>query len=336
MIKHLLLTAIVVFCLLPNSFSQNIIFVKQGAQGIGTSWENATGDLSYALDKAKPGTSIWIAEGIYFPTNCTSCTENDRSVSFLIPEGVKVIGGFKGNERRLGQRNWQKHPTRLSGNIGQPGPYDNSFTVVTTHAVTHKTVLDGLIIADGYADADKPAGHPFRSGGGLFNDGSGIGVLSNPTLRYCVFLNNFAKEGGAIFNDGSYGDASPDINDCTFTSNQAIYGGGAIFNNGEHGNSNPNIAYTQFVNNEATYGSGIFNTCSEKDTDPKVYNSTFANNKTQQGGCLFFLGLSEGPKMRTVTFVNNISDIDEDISVMKAKVIPGGLMAEMPLDDGEY
>ena len=336
MFKHLLLTAVAVFYFLSTVFSQNIIFVKQGAQGIGSSWANATGDLQYALAKATPGTALWIAAGTYVPTTCTSCTENDRSISFLIPDGVEIYGGFDGTEKRLRQRNYQKNLTRLSGNIGQPGLYDNSFTVIATQSVGPNTILDGIIIADGQADANKPVGHPFRSGGGLFNDGSGMGNQSSPTLRNCLFLNNFALEGGAIFNDGSYGYACPDLEDCTFTSNRAIYGGGAIFNSGEHGIADPNVAYSQFVNNEAAYGPGVFSTSSEKDTDPKIFNCTLVNNKAQHGGSLFFLGLSEGPKLRTVTFVNNISSDDEDISVMKTMVIPSGLMAEMPLDDGEY
>ncbi len=336
MFKHLLFTATIVFCLQSTLFSQNIIYVKQGAKGNGSSWANATGNLQVALTKAKPGTKIWIAEGTYYPTSCTSCTEDDRSISFLIPEGVEIYGGFDGNEKRLRQRDHRKNLTQLSGNIGRPDPYDNSYTVVMTQSVSHATILDGLIIADGQADANKPVRHPFRSGGGLFNDGSGIGNLSNPTLRNCLFLNNFAIEGGAIYNDGSYGNASPDIQDCTFTSNRAIYGGGAMYNNSEHGISTPNITYTQFVSNEAAFGSGIFNSCTEEDTDPKIFNCTFVNNKTQHGGSLFFLGLSEVPKLRTVSFVNNISDNDEDISVMKAMVVPRGLMAEMPLDDEGY
>ncbi|MEO1257635.1 MAG: hypothetical protein AAFZ15_02525 [Bacteroidota bacterium] len=336
--KHLLLTAFTFFILLSTNYSQHIIYVKQNAEGIGSSWANATGDLQYALAKAKPGTQIWIAEGTYYPTDCTSCTSNDRSVSFNIPDGVELLGGFEGTEKRPSQRKWQKHPTHLSGNIGLPySDHDNSYTVVLTHAVSPATVLDGLIISDGHADASKPAGHPFRSGGGLYNDGSGIGVVSNPTFRNCLFLNNFALEGGAFFNNGDHGEANPTLTDCTFTSNRAVYGGGAFFNNGEHGQANAVIEYSQFVNNEAAFGPGVFNACSEDETDPTIFNSTFANNKAQHGGCLFFLGLSERPKMRTVTFVNNLSHHDdEDISVMETKVIPNGLMAEMPLDDGEY
>lgn len=334
--KHLLLFTFFFVCLLQVSFSKNILFVKQGAEGIGSSWANATGDLQYALAKAKAGSEIWIAEGVYHPTQCAPCTEQDRSVSFVIPDGVKVYGGFKGDEKRISQRKWKKHPTHLSGNIGQPGPFDNSYTVVLTRSVSDATLLDGLVIADGYADATKPAGHPFRSGGGLYNDAPGKDGRSRPTIHNCLFLNNFAFEGGGLFNNGDQGDASPELVDCTFTSNRAVYGGGAIFNNGEHGTSNPSITYSQFVDNVAAYGPGIFSTFSQNDADPSLVNCAFVNNKAQHGGCIYLLGLSESPKLRTVTFVNNYShDTTENVTTMDARAVPVDLMAEMPLDDEE-
>ncbi len=333
MFKKTLLTA-VLFSLLPLTFfSQNIIYVKQHAQGIGTSWANATGDLQYALAKATSGTEIWIAEGTYTPVQCTSCTAADRSISFVVPSGVKIYGGFKGGERRAAKRDWRKHPVTLSGNIGQPGRFDNSYTVVYVSNADKKTVLDGLIIADGHADGAAPAGHPSRSGGGLYNDGSGIGNESNPTLKNCLFLGNYAQEGGAVFNNGDHGDSSPALVDCTFTNNKARYGGGAIFNNGEHGNSNPAIRYCHFVNNQALFGAGIFTASSENGLVPDFLNCTFVNNKAQNGGGLFFLGLSESPKMRTNRFINNRSDSNEDIFVMESMVIPNGLLADVPMPE---
>ncbi len=336
MFRKTLLTTLLLALLSLPSFSQNIIYVKQDAQGIGTSWANATGDLQYALAKATSGTEIWIAEGIYTPVQCSSCSEDDRSISFVIPNGVKVYGGFKGGERRSSKRDWRKYPSTLSGNVGQHGSYDNSYTVVYTSNVNKKTVLDGLIIANGYANGSAPAGHPSRSGGGLYNDGSGIGNQSNPTIKNCLFLGNFAQEGGAVFNNGDHGDSSPAMVDCTFTNNKAQYGGGAIFNNGDHGSSNPAISYCQFVSNEAVFGAGIFTACSGNDLYPGISNCTFVNNKAQNGGGLFFLGLTESPKMRTSRFVNNQSNGNEDIFVMESMVIPSGLLADAPMsDDGE-
>jgi len=335
MLKKTLYIAAFMAVLPLASFTQNIIYVKKGGEGIGSSWANATGDLQYAISKAVAGTEIWMAEGNYTPVKCTSCSEHDRSVSFRIPDGVKVYGGFKGGEHRLAKRDWRKHPTTLSGKIGKPGKKDNSFTVVYFENVTAETVLDGLIISDGYANGAAPAGHPSRSGGGMYNNGSGAGNRSVPALKNCLFLNNYALEGGAVFNQGEYGVSSPEFNECAFTSNSAYYGGGAIFNNGERGESNPYVHYCQFVNNWATFGAGIFTACPNNDFDPNFLNCNFVNNKAKNGGGLFFLGLSECPKMRTSRFVNNQSNDDEDIYVMKGKTAPIGLLAEvLPVGTG--
>ncbi|MEZ4953303.1 MAG: hypothetical protein R2825_06985 [Saprospiraceae bacterium] len=74
------------------------IYIAQNATGNGTSWADAAGNLKAALDNASPGTQIWVKEGTYFPTTCTSCSSSDRNISFFIPNEVKLFGGFAGNE----------------------------------------------------------------------------------------------------------------------------------------------------------------------------------------------------------------------------------------------
>ena len=312
---------------------KHIIYVKMNATGDGSSWANATGDLQEALKNAKAGSEIWIAEGTYYPVRCSPCTKKDRAVSFVIPDGAKIIGGFKGKGKHILPRKWQKHPTHLSGNIGHPGRMDNSYTIVTIKNAGKMTVLDGLIISGGQADADaSPLQHPHRSGGALYNDGADSSSL--PMLLNCLFINNYALEGGAVYNNGDRGDASPAITDCTFTNNKAKYGG-AIFNDGENGISNPVITYTQFVSNEADFGPGIFNISSRTNAFLKIFNSTFANNRSEYGGCLYYLGIAVGPKLRTVLFLNNISGNDrkEDITVKMCKGNKDGWMAETYLEE---
>lgn len=303
------------------------------ATGSGTSWGDASGDLQKALTDASEGTEIWIAEGVYYPVKCNPCSEKDRSVSFVIPDGVKVFGGFKGKEKHNVQRKWQKYLTRLSGDIGMSGPQDNSYSVVSINAVNNPTILDGLIISHGNANADVPLRHPHRSGGGLYYDGSGEYRSTHPSLVNCLFMNNFAMEGGAVYNNGYNGDASPTVIDCTFTNNKAKHGGG-IFNDGELGISNPNITYSQFVSNDADYGPGIFSIYTNKETTLKIFNSSFANNRAGNGGCLFYFGLSAGPKLRTVLFVNNISgnDREEDVTVRTGTGDGDDWMVETYLD----
>ena len=307
--------------------SATTFFVKQDGNGHGYSWADATADLQDVLARAAAGDEIWVAEGTYFPTNCTVCSTQDRSVSFNIPDGVKMLGGFAGDENRHQQRDWQKHPTTLSGNIGQAGDSDNSFTVVFTKNVGEKTVVDGFIIAHGNANGRAQPGAPSRSGAGWYNDGAGLGNRSNPFLMNCVFLDNQAFEGAGMFNHGEGGEANPTLSKCIFSGNKVVYGGGGLFNNGRTGKSIPALDDCQFVNNHAAFGAGIFTACPEDDTEPMVDRCAFVNNKAQRGSGLFYLGLSYKPNLRTNRFLNNRSEQGEDIFVMKGRDIPRELVA---------
>jgi hypothetical protein len=291
------------------------------------------GDLQQALASATPGTEIWVAQGTYLPNACQHCTDADRSVPFAIPSGVKLLGGFEGSESREGQRNWKKHVTTLSGNIGQAGPADNSYTVVYTKNAAKSTVVDGFVIAHGHANGHAAPGHAARSGAGWYNDGAGHGNSSNPFIMNCLFLDNQAIEGAGLFNNGTGGEASPVLVDCVFSGNQAMYGGGGMFNNGADGLSSPIVQDCQFVNNKSAFGAGIFNACKGSIAEPVVDDCSFVNNKAQVGSGLFYLGIEEAPMLRSSRFINNISHDGDDVFVMKGKVIPGKLLASVDMEE---
>ncbi|MFN3256700.1 MAG: thrombospondin type 3 repeat-containing protein [Ilumatobacter sp.] len=177
-------------------------FVDQAALpgGDGSSWASPFTDLQAALALAVDGDDIWVAEGTYVPT-----TTFDRSISFVIPMGVDVLGGFR-NGQVAAQRDPAAHPTILSGNLGQFGdPTDNSYHVVrqtngTPQPVSRPpTSLDGLTIRDGYAD-----------GTGDADSGVGGGILlvrgSPFTLRNVIVRSNVAVSGGAAIFRGSAAD----------------------------------------------------------------------------------------------------------------------------------
>ncbi len=330
--NNIILSAFVAcFCL--HVASAQTLFVKQNATGNGSSWNNAMGDLQNALSFAKPGTEIWVAEGTYVPTQCENCTDADRSIAFSIPSGVRVLGGFKGDESREGQRNWKKYVTTLSGNIGREGDQDNSYTVIYTKNADKSTVVDGFVIAHGHANGQAAPGHAARSGAGWYNDGAGHGNKSNPFIMNCLFLENQAIEGAGLFNNGTGGDASPILVDCVFSGNKAMYGGGGIFNNGAEGMSSPIIQDCQFVNNKSAFGAGVFNACKGMMAEPIFDDCSFVNNKAQVGSGLFYLGIDEAPMLRSSRFINNISNDGEDVFVMKGKVIPGKLLASLDMEE---
>ena len=98
----------IVFALLTISLNAKTYFVSPNATGKGTSWENASGDLAAVLFAANYGDEVWVARGTYLPTN-----DGDRTITFTIPNNVKVLGGFIGNEVSADQRNAQLNKTIL-------------------------------------------------------------------------------------------------------------------------------------------------------------------------------------------------------------------------------
>ena len=214
--------------------AQGTIFVKEGATGNGTSWADATGDLTKALAMAQKEDEIWIAEGKYFPTK-----QNDRQASFVIPDGVMIYGGFAGYEEEIEERNLELNRTILSGEIGSSSIQDNSYSVIYTHNVSPSTLIDGIVIAAGASNGLGTEGDSKTCGAGWFNDGSNGN--SSPTIRNCIFINNYARIGAALYNFAKNGTCQPRIVNCLFTSNTADLDGGAIYNDGNHGICSPKI-----------------------------------------------------------------------------------------------
>lgn len=199
--------------------SATVVYVLPTAIGSnnGSSWSNAFTSLQSAFAAAAPGDSIWVAQGTYTPTNGT-----DRSISFALPNGRIVLGGFEGNETSVTQRNPELFLSILSGNIGNTGlDNDNSFHVVTTQNVGPSTVLDGFVIQGGYYTDNTLV----YSGAGLYNEGG------SPTIRQCVFQFNVAGRGAALAQTSG---GNITVSDCTFENNSAVgpstsSGGGAIY-----------------------------------------------------------------------------------------------------------
>ena len=275
-----------------------VLYVNTGAVGAnnGASWTDAFRSLQDALSAAASGDEIWVAAGIYRPT-----TGIDRSISFVLKNGVALYGGFAGTETSREQRKWDANETVLSGNIGAPGEItDNSYHVVVADGTNSSAVLDGFTITGGNANGAMDA---FKRGGGMHNDGG------SPTVRNCSFVSNRAdKYGGGIYNyngspaitnciisensSGEYGGgmhiwwdaSSPVLTNCTFTSNVAHWGGGVC----NYLSGSPKFIECVFEQNFASgYGGGMYN----ENGGPEVLRSVFSwNHATLDGGAMVTKG----------------------------------------------
>ncbi|GAB4488828.1 MAG: hypothetical protein OHK0019_05690 [Saprospiraceae bacterium] len=266
--------------------AQNRFYVNHAATGAndGSSWANAYTNLQLALQTAQAGDEIWVAEGVYFPTPTA-----DRSISFEPASGVQLYGGFAGTETALTQRDWQAHPTVLSGDIGTPGDStDNSYNVIYLFEPDSNTVLDGFVVRHG--TANNPNVNSFsrlRSGGGLYIMGQDADAY--PDIRNCVFTFNTARSfGGAVMVNGSGdGSVAPRFVNCRFEYNRAVGSGGGVARIGgswtERGND---LEDCVFLRNRAGFrGGGFYYLDSERTDQLDIRGCTFQENvATDDGG----------------------------------------------------
>ncbi|HET6633326.1 MAG TPA: choice-of-anchor Q domain-containing protein [Rhodanobacteraceae bacterium] len=280
------------------------------ATGDGSSWA-APASLVAALADSECS-EVWVGAGIYRPG-----AAGDEAATFNVRAGVKVYGGFAGNETTREQRDPRANLTILSGDIdendatgGADGidatvPLDgsnagNSLHVVTMDGTTGgginaDTVLDGFIITAG--NADNPG--PFSAGGiggGLLCDGAGAGHQCSPVLNQLLFTGNSAGAGGALGNFGLLGGlSSPRITGVTFRGNSAD-NGGALFDEGGGGTSSPILINVTFNGNQAAgMGGAMYNHGATGTSNPVLSNVTFSGNSAgAKGGAVANEGGSTG------------------------------------------
>jgi hypothetical protein len=233
----------VALLLLPFLAPAAVVYVDTVGGGAGTSWGSPKA-LQTALASAVSGDQLWIKAGTYKPST------TDRLVSFTIPAGVTLYGGFAGSETAVTQRNWGTSQTVLSGDIDNDGVLNSGNS---RHVVVLATsgVLDGFVVTSGWTDN---TGSTENKGGGiLLNAGSG-------TVRHCVITANAGYRGGGVSVQGG---ATPTFSNCILVANQgnnwasACMGGGLFaMDSGTH----PTLINCLVVGNSGgslTYGGGI-------------------------------------------------------------------------------
>lgn len=270
--------------LFPAYTIANTIYVNHSAQGQnnGSDWQNAFIDLQDALSIVQYGDTVWVAEGTYYPT-----AGNDRNISLVIPNGVAIFGGFQGTETQLSERNWEDHPTILSGDIGEQGDHsDNAFSVLYASQTDTTTTLDGLVIMHGNANsaviAESTIGTT-KCGGGLYLYGQGTGNFASIKINNCKFLENYAVYyGGAIFFSGFGGSLDFIISNSVFENNESGNAGGAI---GKRGGCNlvQNLISCTFENNRSEVGGAYSTTDLAIAIDLNIQDCIFMNNKANAG-----------------------------------------------------
>ncbi len=275
-----------------------IIYVDASASGgdTGLNWTDAYPNLQDALAAAASGDEIWVADGVYYPDEGGGMTNDDRTMTFTLIDGVGLYGGFAGGETSLSQRDWGTNVTVLSGDIDQNDTTDsdgvvtdvanivgsNAYHVVTGGGTNSSAVLDGFTITAGVADGSSHDGW----GGGMINDNS------SPTLTNLTFSCNQGSSAGGMVNYYS----NPTLTNVIFTGSRSGGYGGGMRNN----SSSPTLLNVTFLDNQALNGGGVWN----HESSPTLINVTFSGNKaTLDGGGM--LNSSGSSTLTNVTFSGN-------------------------------
>ena len=274
-----------------------IIFVNSAAVGAnnGTSWADAYTSLTTALTAASSGDEIWVAQGVYKPVTQVDVNGSGgadaQEVTFQIPSGIALFGGFDGTEVAREERDWETHLTILSGDIDNndvnvDGNFiaesitdiagNNAYHVLYTVNVSAATQLDGFIVTAGKGLIAGVITDANKDGAGWYNLLSGVIHSSSPTILNTTFQGNYAtSEGGAIYNTFNLdaGQMTSLIKDCIFTNNKADVNGGAIVLGSFHvGDYHPHITGCKFIMNEAfRRGGGIYAVGDHMEIDSTVF-----------------------------------------------------------------
>ena len=280
-----------------------IYYVSETGNGNmdGSSWENALDGntllsdgytkLASYIATASPYTEFWLTSGHYYP-----CGDQDAQKYITMNEGVRLFGGFAGNENAIADRNPENDPTVFSGELQNDNITDNNTECIFITSLDNEVfwtipaVLDGITISNGYASSHKGAAlrispNTFASlnncsivennEGGIYNLGvlniSNSDLSNNDSELFGEYYQHavshiYYYNAGAICNMET---GVANVDNCTFYSNHSPHNG-AICNDGAM-----SINASVFDNNTADCFGTIFSP-----GKIKVHNTTFNNNRS--------------------------------------------------------
>ncbi|MBI1266546.1 MAG: hypothetical protein GC193_03840 [Cryomorphaceae bacterium] len=170
-----------VFLILAFRGESAIIYVNNQVfpSGNGTSWSSPYTFLYEAIDNASANDEIWVAEGAHPPY-----FGDPNDDGFLLPQGLKIFGGFKGTETLRNQRDWANNVTSLSGNPGVLNQEDYFHTLFNLEG--SGIVIDGFTITNTYSEV---LGAEYTTAG-VFRAVEPNNV--DAIIRHCIFENNIS------------------------------------------------------------------------------------------------------------------------------------------------
>ncbi|GAP72498.1 hypothetical protein SAMD00024442_33_21 [Candidatus Symbiothrix dinenymphae] len=308
------LRRLLVVCLLcvGTTLQATVWYVKPGGSGDGTSWGSAMGALQLAINAASDGDEIWVASGTYKPTQQAGGSGSPRDVAFVLKSGVKIYGGWKGDEPDTSNpttdRDLKNNITTLSGDMGGNKSTSSAHHVVIA-AVVGDARLDGFTITGGYANED--AATITVNGKTIRKDcGGGVYIISSViTLANLIIGDNKTS----VFGAGVYDEAATaTLKNVTIRDNEAIgvtSHGGGFYSNG----SSPVFVNVAIIDNSAGRGGGFY---SYGMSHPVFVNVTISGNGATDtdisgGGGVFIEDMGRLEYYNTIIWGNSDGNVIE-------------------------
>ena len=144
-------------------------FIKPGATGKGTSWEDAT-DLGEALKACATADKLYLAAGTYTPTQYAGGS-SDADKTFLLAQNVRIYGGYPANPKAGDVADPAVNKTILSGNESSTR---HVFVIAAPKDDDYSIQINGITVRGGN-NKDTKAGSN-KLNGEYFYTGYGAGV----------------------------------------------------------------------------------------------------------------------------------------------------------------
>ena len=200
-------------------------FIKPGATGKGTSWEDAT-DLGEALKACVTADKLYLAAGTYTPTQYAGGS-SDADKTFLLTQNVRIYGGYPENPKAGDVADPAVNKTILSGDESSTS---HVFVIAAPKDPDYSIQINGITVRGGCntstsAGTNKLNGEYFYTG-----YGAGVYVLGSKVKFTNCFIkdNKSAKFACGMF---STNNSYVEMEHCEITDNMVESGNAAGIHN---------------------------------------------------------------------------------------------------------
>ena len=200
-------------------------FIKPGATGKGTSWEDAT-DLGEALKACATADKLYLAAGTYTPTQYAGGS-SDADKTFLLTQNVRIYGGYPANPKAGDAADPAVNKTILSGNESST---NHVFVIAAPKDDDYSIQINGITVRGGCNTSTKAGSNKLNGEYFFTGYGAGVYVLGSKVK----FTNCFIKDNKSVkFACGMFStnNSYVEMEHCEITDNMVESGNAAGIHN---------------------------------------------------------------------------------------------------------